>query len=107
VPLILESAEYREGGALFILWDEAEDSGKFSDGPIGMFLLSRFAKGGGKKAYSNSIHYDHSSMLKTFEEIFGVEPLLGQAADSKTKDLSDFFKGHCGDGQGDGEDCQE
>jgi hypothetical protein len=56
VPLILESDEYKEGGALFILWDEAEDDGKFSDGPIGMFVLSPFAKGGGKRPYSNSIH---------------------------------------------------
>jgi hypothetical protein len=96
VPLILESAEYQEGGALFIIWDEAEDSGKFSDGPIGMFLLSPFAKGGGKRAYSNSIHYDHSSTLKTLEEIFGVQPLLGAAADRETNDLSDLFKGNCG-----------
>jgi hypothetical protein len=92
VPLILESDEYKEGGALFIIWDEAEDDGNFSDGPVGMFLLSRFAKGGGKKAFSNSIHYDHSSTLKTLQEIFGVEPLLGAAADPATKDLSDLFK---------------
>jgi hypothetical protein len=49
VSLIAESDGYKEGGALFIIWDEAEDSGKFSDGPIGMFILSPFAKGGGKK----------------------------------------------------------
>jgi len=92
VPLILESEEYKQGGALFIIWDEGEDSGAFSDGPVGFFLLSRFAKGGGKKAYSNSIHYDHSSTLKTLQEIFQVGPLLGAAADPETNDLSDFFK---------------
>ena len=31
VPVILESQAYKDGGALFITWDEAEDSGKFSD----------------------------------------------------------------------------
>jgi phosphatidylinositol-3-phosphatase len=92
VPLILESDEYKDGGALFIIWDEAEDKPPFRDGPIGMFILSRFAKGGGKMAFSNSIHYDHSSTLKTLQEIFGVGPLLGAAADPATKDLSDFFK---------------
>jgi phosphatidylinositol-3-phosphatase len=92
VPLILESAEYKQGGALFIIWDEAEDSGAFSDGPVGMFLLSPFAKGGGKTAYSNSIHYDHSSTLKTLQEIFQVGPLLGAAADPETNDLSNLFK---------------
>jgi phospholipase C len=97
VPLILESEEYKRGGALFIIWDEAEDDGAFSDGPIGMFVLSPFAKGGGKKAFSNSIHYDHSSTLKTLQEIFGVGPLLGAAADSATSDLSDLFRHDEGD----------
>src|SRR5438034_11390143 len=83
------------------LFRSAEDSGKFSDGPIGMFLLSPFAKGGGKRGFSNSIHYDHSSTLKTLQEIFHVEPLLGAAADPETKDLSDLFKGDCGD-----QDCR-
>ena len=92
VPLILNAAEYKSGGALFIIWDEGEDSGEFSDGPIGFFLLSPFAKGGGRTAYSNSIHYDHSSTLKTLQEIFQVGPFLGAAADSQTNDLSDFFK---------------
>jgi hypothetical protein len=86
VPAITGSRIYRTDGALFILWDEGEDSG-FPDGPVGMFVLSRFAKTG----YENNIHYDHSSMLKTFQEIFGVTPLLGGAANSTTNDLSDFF----------------
>jgi phosphatidylinositol-3-phosphatase len=92
VPLILQSKAYNDGGAIFILWDEAEDSGQFSDGPIGLFLLSPFAKGGGKAAYSNSIHYDHSSTLKTIEEIFHITPLLGGAAGDKTSDLRDLFQ---------------
>ena len=53
-----------------------------------MFVLSPFAK----TNYQNSIHYDHSSMLKTFQEIFGVKPLLRHAGKPATKDLSDFFK---------------
>lgn len=92
IPLITESDEYKDGGAIFVIWDEAEDSPPFSDGPIGMFILSPFAKGGGKHPFSNSIHYDHSSTLKTLQEIFGVKPLLGAAANPATKDLSDFFK---------------
>jgi hypothetical protein len=105
VPLILESDEYKQGGALFIIWDEAEDSGQFSDGPIGVFLLSPFAKGGGKREYENYVHFDHSSTLKTLEEIFDVEPLLGAAANDKTKDLSDWFKSeNCT--ERDDHDCQ-
>jgi hypothetical protein len=92
VPMILESDAYKQGGALFIIWDEAEDSGPFSDGPIGMFVLSPFAKGSGKTAYVNTIPYDHSSTLKTIQEIFGVTPLLGAAANPETIDLNDLFK---------------
>jgi phospholipase C len=100
VPMILNSAQYKEGGALFIIWDEAEDSGEFADGPIGMFILSPFAKGCGQKAYSNFIHYDHSSTLKTLQEIFQVGPLLRAAGKPGTKDLSDFFRNN-GEGCGD------
>jgi len=82
VPTILASKAYQEGGALFITWDEA-DSG---DGPIGMIVLSPFARGGG---YSNAISYTHGSTLRTVEEIFGATPLLGDA--SKQQDLSDLF----------------
>ncbi len=92
VPLILASREYREGGALFVIWDEAEDSGAFSDGPIGLFVLSPFAKGGGHQSYGNYIRYDHSSTLKTLQEIFGVSPLLGAAAHPATQDLGDLFR---------------
>lgn len=83
LPTILNSQAYRTGGAVFITWDEAE----IGDGPIGMIVLSPFAKG---KGYSNSIHYDHGSLLRTLEEILQVSPYLGNAAEEK--DLSDLFK---------------
>jgi hypothetical protein len=81
VPAILSSAAYQTG-VLFITWDEAATG----DGPIGMIVLSPFAKGHG---YQNSIHYTHGSTLRTMQEIFGVTPLLGDAANEM--DLSDLF----------------
>ena len=83
LPMILRSRAYREGGAVFITWDEAS----LADGPIGMIVLSPFAKGHG---YANSIHYTHGSTLRTMEEIFGVSPFLGDAA--RQTDLRDLFK---------------
>jgi hypothetical protein len=82
VPAILKSTAFQKGGALFIVWDEADNG----DGPIGMIVLSPFARGHG---YSNQTYYTHGSMLRTIEEVFGVKPLLRDAA--KEKDLRDMF----------------
>ncbi|MDP9036442.1 MAG: alkaline phosphatase family protein [Myxococcota bacterium] len=80
---ITASPVYQDGGAIFVTWDEADGG----DGPIGMFVLSPHAKAG----YSNAIHYDHSSLVKTVQEIFGVMPLLHHAGDPGVNDLSDLF----------------
>jgi phospholipase C len=82
IPKIMASSAYKNGGAIFITWDESEGG----DFPIGMIALSPFAKGHG---YSNTIPYSHSSTLRSFQEIFGVGPFLGDAANAT--DLSDFF----------------
>ncbi|HYV47882.1 MAG TPA: alkaline phosphatase family protein [Myxococcaceae bacterium] len=84
VPPLLASAAYRNGGAVIITWDEG---GGGSDGPIGFILLSPNARAG----YSNTVHYTHSSTLKTLQEIYGVGPLLGDAANPATTDLGDLF----------------
>lgn len=81
VPPILASSTYQDGGVLLITWDE----GTGGDGPIGLIVLSPQAKVG----YSNTIAYTHSSTLRTLQEIFGVQPLLGDAANAT--DLSDLF----------------
>ena len=52
---------------------------------IGLIALSPDAKVG----YANEIHYTHSSLLRTLQELFGVTPLLGDAANAT--DLSDLF----------------
>jgi phospholipase C len=83
LPVIMGSSQYKNDGAVFVTWDEADDG----DGPIGMIVMSPKAKAG----YSNSIHYDHSSLLKTLQEIFGVAPLLRHAGDPSTNDLGDLF----------------
>jgi phospholipase C len=89
VPMILASPAYQQGGALIITWDESETSSTTcapNCPPIGMIVLSPHAKGAG---YHNTIAYDHSSTVKTIQEIFGVTPLLGNA--SGATDLADLF----------------
>jgi len=82
IPAIQSSIAYQNNGVILITWDEGELN---SDGPIGMIVLSPFAKVG----YSNAIHYTHSSTLRSLQEIFSVTPLLGGAATAT--DLSDLF----------------
>jgi len=81
VPQIMSSAAYRNGGVIFIVFDEAN----LGDGPIPALILSPYAK----KGYTNSTYYNHSSLLRTVQEIFGVGPLLRNAA--KQSDLKEFF----------------
>jgi len=82
IPLIMASQAYKNGGAIFITWDESE-GGEF---PIGMIVLSPLAKGGG---FTSSTKYYHSSMVRTVEEVFGLTPLLNDAANQP--DLSALF----------------
>jgi len=82
VPKILDSQAYKQGGALFVTFDESAGS----DVPIGFIVLSPLAK----KGYSNQIQYTHSSMLRSIQEIFGVAPLLGDAANAAN--VSDLFR---------------
>ena len=81
VPKLLSSQAYADGGAIFITWDESEGG----ENPIGMIVLSSKAKVG----YSNTTKYYHSSMLRTVQEIFGVTPLIRDAANQPS--LSDLF----------------
>ena len=85
IPKILQSAAYSNHGAIFITWDEGASG---SDGPIGMIVISSQVRDGG--GYSNSIHYTHSSFVRTMQEIFGVAPLLNDAANAT--DLNDLFQ---------------
>lgn len=83
LPAILNSAAYRNGGAVLLTWDEAAKG----DGPIGMIVLSPDSRGNG---YNNAIHYTHSSTVRTMQEIFGASSLLRDAQNAT--DLRDLFR---------------
>jgi Phosphoesterase family len=92
VPEIMASQAYQDNGAIFITWDEAYDAaGDEVTAPIGMIVLSPLAKGGGY--FNNAVTYSHSSTLRSVEEIFGLSPMLGDAANAT--DLSDMFSSSC------------
>lgn len=103
VPEITGSSAYKESGLLVITVDQAPSSGEFADsssccgqpqfpnlppspsalspeggGQVGALLLSPFVKGGGVSQEP----YNHFSLLRTVEDLFGLKH-LGYAALAK------------------------
>jgi hypothetical protein len=74
--------------ALIVVWDEGASG---SDGPIGMLIVSPFAKPGyAETAPAMPYRYTHSSMLLTMQKIFGVAQ--NPIEDAKNaQDLAEFF----------------
>jgi hypothetical protein len=96
VPAITGSKAYEDGGLLVITVDEAPSSGEFADsssccgqpayanlvasatgssprggGTVGALLLSPFIKG----AATSQEPYNHFSLLRTIEDLFGLKHL--------------------------------
>ena len=84
VAKIVSSAAYTNKGAIFILWDECAAGQTV---PSGMIVLSPLIKSPG---YTSALTYNHSSLLRTIQEIFNVTPLIRDAANATN--LSDLFK---------------
>jgi hypothetical protein len=82
LPIILNSAQYKAGHVVVLITADEAANG---DGPIPFLALGE----GVKRGYQNEIHYTHSSLLRSLEEIFNVSPLLGGAATAT--DLRDLF----------------
>jgi len=102
IPQILASAAYTNNGAIIIWWDETE-GGDTTNYTLPEIIISPLAKG---NAYASSLEYNHSSDLRTLEEIYGLGFVSNSipAAHTNAKgtgynyvanvnDLSDLFKG--------------
>ena len=96
VPLIMASEAYQNNGAIVIWFDESEGDGVAGDNAdqfnhtIGEIIISPLAHPNVNGVpYASTINYDHSSDLRTWEEVFGLNPLLRHADDAN--DLSDLF----------------
>ncbi|HEY3822007.1 MAG TPA: alkaline phosphatase family protein [Polyangiaceae bacterium] len=74
IPPILASKAYADAGAVFIAWDFASTGYV----PIGFIALSPKARAG----FAGTTTLTPSSALRSLQEIFGVEPLLGDATNA-------------------------
>ena len=97
VPMIMASNAYKNHGAIIIWWDESERDGAATDPnpddfnhTVGEIVISEHAHWNVNGVpYASPLNLTHSSDLRTMQEIFGVGPLLGDAANAE--DLSDLF----------------
>jgi phosphatidylinositol-3-phosphatase len=95
VPMIMASEAYKNDGAIIIWWDESEKDGVAGDNAddfnhtVGEIVISKRARGNNGVPYASPIDFTHSSDLLTMQEIFRVEPVLGDAVNAT--DLSDLF----------------
>ena len=86
VPKILESDIYKNGGVLFITWDEAEGRNGNDRHQVPMIVVSPKIKAKGLRVTRK---LTHASYLATVEDLFGL-PRLGDAKDAPT--LFEFFE---------------
>ena len=101
VPQIMASQAYQSNGVIIIWFDETE-GGDNTNYTLPEIIISPLAKG---NAYASSVEYNHSSDLKTMEEIFGLSYVSNSIPANHTNylgnfnyvasvnDLSDLFKG--------------
>jgi phosphatidylinositol-3-phosphatase len=97
IPAIMASDAYKHHGLIVLWWDESESDGVAGDNPdrfdhtLPFIVISRDARSGRHDVpFASAVNYSHSSFLRTMQEIFGVGPLLGDAANAN--DLSALFK---------------
>jgi hypothetical protein len=75
LPQVLDSPEYLAGGtAVFITWDE----GAGADQHIATLVIAPSTPAGATSAFA----FDHYSLLRTTEEMLGLTPYLGEAANA-------------------------
>ena len=97
LPLIMSSKAYQDNGLIILWWDEAESDGVANDNAddfnhtIPEIILSKHAHQNVHGVpYASPVNLTHSSDLRTMEEIFGLQPFVGDAANAT--DLSDLLQ---------------
>jgi hypothetical protein len=86
LPKIMATDAYKNGGVIFLLWDEGSGTlGPGDDPPF--IVISPNANAG----MTSKVEYDTSSFLKTVENILGVEPVPCDPNRAEVKAMSDAF----------------
>ena len=90
VPLILASSAWKQGGALFITWDEGTSNDGCCAYAAGGRVATLVISPVGKSGFQSAMPHDHYSLLRTIADALHLtEP--GHAADPATAPLTEFF----------------
>jgi hypothetical protein len=100
VPQIEASAAYKNNGAI-VIWNDETEGGDGLGEDMAEIVISPLAKG---NAYAGSVAYNHSSDIKTLEEVFQLGSIINNPIPStetaagggyntplNSNDLSDLF----------------
>jgi hypothetical protein len=80
LPQIMASPEYKNNGVIVIWWDESEQADDLEHA-IGEIVISPLAKG---NAFASNVELNHSSDVKTWEELFALPFLHNPIPASET-----------------------
>ncbi len=86
VPKLLATDAFKNGGVLFLLWDEG--SGGLSTGDDPPFIV---VSPNAKTGYVSQVDYDTSSYLKTVENILGIPSLPCDQTRATVPVMDDLF----------------
>lgn len=91
VPTILASSAWKQGGVLFITWDEGEaDNSGCCGFAAGGHIVTLVISPLGKAHFTSATPYDHYSLLRTICAAWKLTP-PGDAASPDTPAMTDFF----------------
>jgi hypothetical protein len=86
IPQIMASKAYQNNGVIVIWWDETE-GGDTANQTIPEIIISPLAKG---NAYASTVSLNHSSDIKTWEEVFGLPAINNPIPLAETNILGGF-----------------
>lgn len=86
IPKIMASSAYKNGGVIFLTWDEAEGRSGNSNDQVPMIVISENIKSAG---FTTAKAYSHKSYLATVEDLLGL-PRLATVANEPS--MTEFFK---------------
>jgi len=90
VPTILQSAAWKDNGALFITFDEGTGVAGCCGNAVGGRLATLVISPLGRPGFTSYVAYTHYSLLRTIEAAWKL-PLLGQANCDCAPPMADFF----------------